>query len=143
MGHWHTAPTHCCPVGQALPQVLQFFGSLCRFTHAALLPVPHIVRPVPQTQFEPWQVDPLGHDAPHAPQLELSVVVSTQAPAHGVKLVLHVNVHALEAHVGEALATVVEQAAPQVLQLLASLVRSTHVVPQRVGVAAGQPETQA
>jgi hypothetical protein len=121
---------------------LQFFASLCRLTHVAPLPVPHIVSPAPQTQFEPWQADPPTHVDPHAPQLALSVVVSTHAPAQRVKPLLHVNVHALETHTGDALATVVAQAAPQVLQSLALLVRSTHVVPQSVGVAAGQPETQ-
>jgi hypothetical protein len=51
-------------------------------------------------------------------------------------------VHALLTHAGWALATLVEQAFPHVLQLLTLLVVSTHVLPQSVGVDPGQPETQ-
>jgi hypothetical protein len=53
---------------------------------------------------------------------------------------LQVNPHALPLQVGFALATLVEQTLPQVLQLLMSLVVSTHVPPQSVGVDDGQPE---
>jgi hypothetical protein len=55
--------------------------------------------------------------------------------------VLHAYVHALLTHSAVALATPVVQVVPHVLQSLGLLVGSTHVDPQRVGVAAGQPET--
>jgi hypothetical protein len=79
---------------------------------------------------------------PHPPQLLLSSVKLTQAPLQSVYPLLHVKVHALLTHLAVALATPVEHAFPQVPQSLALLVASTHVPPQSVGVAAGQPETQ-
>jgi hypothetical protein len=60
---------------------------------------------------------------------------------HAEKPALQVNVHALLAHLGCALATVVVQEFPHVLQLLTSFVVSTQLLPQRVGMGAGQFET--
>jgi len=56
---------------------------------------------------------------------------------------LQVKVHALPAHAAVALAMPVEHAFVHEPQLLTLLVVSTHVPPQSVGVAAGQPETHA
>jgi len=56
--------------------------------------------------------------------------------------VLQVNVQALLAHAACALATVVVHEFPQALQLLTSFVVSTQLLTQRVGIAAGQFETQ-
>jgi hypothetical protein len=139
VGHWHAPPAHTSPVGQAVPQTLQLFESVCRFTH---VPVQSLA-PVGQTQLEPWQVLPPVHVAPHAPQLLLSLVMSVQAPLQSLNPVLQARVQAPIAQAGTALATVVVQALPHVLQLLALLDGSTHDVLQRVGVAAGQPDAQA
>jgi hypothetical protein len=56
---------------------------------------------------------------------------------------LHANPHALAVHVAWACATLVVQTVPHVLQSLALEVVSTHEPLQSVGVAPGQPETQA
>jgi hypothetical protein len=53
---------------------------------------------------------------------------------------LQLKPQVLALQVGFALATLVEQTLPHVLQLLMSLVVSTHVPPQSVGVDVGQPE---
>jgi hypothetical protein len=57
--------------------------------------------------------------------------------------VLQVNVHALLAQAAEALATLVVHVLPQALQFFGSLVRSTQLSLQFVGVALGHTETQA
>jgi hypothetical protein len=138
-GHWHAPPTHTSPVGQLVPQVLQLFGSVWRFVQ---VPVQSLV-PVAQAQLELWQLLPPVHLAPHAPQLLSSLVTSTQAPLQSRKPGLHAKVQALMAQTGTALATVVVHALPHVLQLIALLDGSMHDVPQRVGVAAGQPDAHA
>jgi hypothetical protein len=51
-------------------------------------------------------------------------------------------VQALPTHAACALATLVEQAFEHEPQSLTSVVSLTHVLPQSVGVAAGQPDTQ-
>jgi hypothetical protein len=53
---------------------------------------------------------------------------------------LQVNAQALMTHVACALLTVVVQTLPQVLQLLALLVVSAHVVPQSVGLPDEHPD---
>jgi hypothetical protein len=55
---------------------------------------------------------------------------------------LHENVQALLTQPAVAFAMLVEHTLPHVLQSLGLLVVSTHVVPQSVGVADAQPETQ-
>jgi len=61
----------------------------------------------------------------------------------GLYPTLHVNVQALLTHLGCALATLVEQALPQMLQLLGSLVVSTQLRPHSVGEPDGQLDEQA
>ena len=139
VGHWHAPPTHTSPVGQAVPQALQLFESVCRFVQVP----PQSLVPAGQPQLEPVQVLPPVHLAPHAPQLLPSLVMSTQAPLQSMKPVLQANEQALVTQAGTTLATVVVQALPQVLQLFALLDVSTHEVLHRVGVAAGQPDAQA
>jgi hypothetical protein len=83
--------------------------------------------------------------APQPPQfvafgVELSFS-STQAPAHRLYPLLQVNVQLLDAQVAWAWATLVMHAFPQVMQLFALLVVSTHVPLHSVGVLAGHPET--
>ncbi len=56
---------------------------------------------------------------------------------------MHAKVHAPPTHSAVAFETPVEHALPQVPQLLELVVVLTHDPPQRVGVAEGQPETQA
>jgi hypothetical protein len=54
---------------------------------------------------------------------------------------LHVSVHALDWHEGRAFATLVEHRVPQLPQLFALLVMSTHAPEHSVGVVPEQPDT--
>jgi hypothetical protein len=73
----------------------------------------------------------------------LDAVVSwTHAPLQSVYPVLQRNEHELLAHAGCALGTVVVHAVPQPLQLFGSVVRSTQLSLQFVGVVDGHPDTQ-
>jgi hypothetical protein len=48
---------HPWPVGQALSQVPQFFGSVCTSTHA----LPQSVRPCGHVHWPNWQISGAGH----------------------------------------------------------------------------------
>jgi hypothetical protein len=111
-------------------------------------PPPHVVVNIVEPAAQPpaaqdplTHVEPAAQGVPQPPQLLLSVCSLTQAPLQSVVPLLHAKVHAPLTHLAVALATLVEHAFPQVPQSLALLVASTHVPPQSVGVAAGQPET--
>lgn len=98
--------------------------------------------PAPHSQ-RPWlQLAPLGHFIPQPPQFATSARVSTQALPHAVVPSGHLNPQTPVAHVGIARATSVLQACSQVPQCDASVCRSVQLAPHKVGVFAGQPETQ-
>jgi hypothetical protein len=99
-------------------------------------------QPETHEEFEHTGVPPLHANAdPQPPQLLLFVCSLTHAPLHRVNPLSHAKPHALLTHVAAALATLVEQALPQLLQLLTSLVVSTQLPLHVVGAADGQPET--
>jgi hypothetical protein len=83
------------------------------------------------------QISSPVHARPQPLQLAESFEKFTQVSPHWVKPGLHWNVHALLTQVGDALATLVEQALPHVMQFSSSLVRSTQLELHTVGVAAG------
>jgi hypothetical protein len=64
---------------QARPHMPQLAVSLWVLTQVDIAPVPQRVSPVGQAQAPIVQVCPLGHTVPQAPQLALSLAVSTQA----------------------------------------------------------------
>jgi hypothetical protein len=80
------------------------------------------------------------HALPQLPQLA-ALVNWTQAPLHALKPLLHVYPQTEFVQRAVALATEVEQAFPQLAQLLGSLVTSTQDPEQSVGAAPGHPET--
>ncbi len=98
-------------------------------------------QPETHMEFEHTGVPPLhAYAAPQPPQLLLLLVKSTHAPLHALNPPSQAKEHALLTHVAVALATPVEQVWPQVWQSSTSLVVSTQLPLQSVGVAAGQPE---
>ena len=137
------------------PQVPQLPTSVVVFVHSAGFATGHAVSPALQSSVQtpaahaacpvPF-VDGAGQTFAHPPQLVASCCSSTHvvgaAVGHPPKPPLHVKVHWLLAHVGCALVTLFGHASAHPLQSLALLVVSTHVPPQRVGVAVGQPDTQ-
>jgi len=88
-------------------------------THAGVLPLQTLPQPPQLAELESW----------------------TQAPLQKVYPVSQANPHTLVTHTGWALATAVEHALPQEVQLFASLVVSTQAPLQSVGAAAGHPDT--
>lgn len=96
-----------------------------------------------QTPF--WQDVPLRHAyaAPQPPQLLLSLRKSTHALAQYFSPVGHENVQTPPTQAGTALATVVVQTFPHVLQLLGLVAVFTQVPLQEVGVPGGQIDVQA
>jgi hypothetical protein len=90
-----------------------------------------------------WHIAPLpqtyaGPQPPHALGLVCSL---SHEPLHWENPALHVNVHALLTHAGCALATVVVHEFAHAPQLPRSFVVSTQLLPQRVGMPAGQLDT--
>jgi hypothetical protein len=136
----HAGVALATPVVQTFPHVLQLLTLLVVSTHV----LPHSVGVEPEqpdTHVDPEHAGVLPLQAwLHMPQLFLSVLVSTHAPLQSVYPLLHVKVHALFTHAAWALATLVEQTFPQVLQSFRLLVVSTQVPPQSAGVEPEQPE---
>jgi hypothetical protein len=142
----HALPTHAgCALAtvvvQAFPHALQLLTSFVVSTQ--LLPQ-RVGMAAGQldTHIEPEHTGvPPPQAWPHVPQLLPSLVVLTQALLHSAYPPLHVKLHTLATHVGRALGTPVEQALLHEPQCVESLVVSTHVLPQSVGIVAGQPAT--
>jgi hypothetical protein len=131
---------------QALPPLPQLVGpSEAVASHVVAL-LQHPAQPlvVSQTQLPPekWVPLPAAQGVPQVPQLPLSDWRSTQAPPQRLYPLLQAKVHWLAEHFGIACVTVVVHALLQVLQLFGSVVVSTQLEPQRVGVGAEQPDTQ-
>ncbi len=97
--------THASPDGQTSPQAPQLLASLCRSTHA----LPQVVCVHAGVQAPPAQTWPAGHSA-----FDVHAAGATQAPA--------------------TQASPDGQSSPQAPQLLGSLWRSTHALPQVVCV---------
>src|SRR3954469_22083631 len=97
--HSTQIPTPHCPLGQTVPQAPQLFGSFCRSTQVP----PQSVRPVAQAvvvvpppplgshSLKLLQYMPSPQAAPHAPQLLLSLVRSTQVPPQSVSPASHAS----------------------------------------------------
>jgi hypothetical protein len=108
---------------------------LTHFPLQSCVPEPHSHRP--------WlQLAPLGHFIPQLPQFATSALVSTHALPQAVEPSGHLNPQTPASHVAIARATSVLHACSHEPQWVASVWRSAQAPPQRVGVCAGQPETQ-
>jgi hypothetical protein len=129
--HEQTLLAHVAPVAQAVVQVPHAAGSLVRSRQPRA--APQLVWPVGQTHAPFVQVALPGQTLPHAPQLFESVIgfvqTDPEAPGHVTFGMVQLP-HWLFAHI-----TVPPHAAPQLPQLLGSVVVSTHAVPQVVEVA--------
>lgn len=105
-------------------------------------PLPHAGTVVPAWH-DPAPQHPDPHEVPHTPQLFGSCCRSTHPPLQGEKPALHANPHELPLQDAAAFATVVVHAFPHVPQLAVLVVVSAQPLVQSVGVALGQPDTQA
>ncbi len=122
-GQAHAPATQACArLVQARPQVPQFEASVRVSTQAPA----QLTVPVGQ-HFPFEQVVPLAHEAPHAPQLSGSVVVSTQIPPP--QFVRPVGQHVPLEQVGVA----PEQMVPHVPQWAGSVARLTQASGQLSG----------
>ena len=120
----------------------QWLGLLVVLTHVSPLQRVGAVPGHPETHDDAEQMGvPLSapHARPHPPQLVLLVAVLTHAPPHSVNPLAHVKVQALLTHAAVALATLVVQVCPHVLQLFGSLVVSAQPLGQTI-CAPGQFE---
>jgi hypothetical protein len=130
-GHVQALVVQVAPVAQAVVQVPHAAGSLVRSRQPSA--APQFVWPVAHTHAPPVQVALAGQTFPHPPQLFASVIVFVQtdpdAPGHVVLGAMQLP-HWLFAHI-----TLPPHAAPQLPQLLGSVVVSTHALPQVVEVA--------
>jgi hypothetical protein len=140
----HALLSHCAVafatlVVQVVPHVPQSSALLVRLTHvepqSVGVPVGH---PDTQLPAEHTGVPPV-HAWPHEPQFALFVCSLTHAPLQSENPLLQENPQALVEQVGVALATLVVQTFPHVLQSLVLFVVLTHVPPQSVWPA-GHPE---
>jgi hypothetical protein len=128
----HAGSALATPPAHMIPQPLQLFGSVVGSTH-----VPEqtsesgAVQPLTHDPFEQTGVPPV-HLCWHVPQLFGSADVSMQEPLHREVGELQVKVQLLPVQIGEALATFVVHALPQLPQLLGSVRLSTQAPPQRV-----------
>jgi hypothetical protein len=133
----HALLSHCAVafatlVVQVVPQVPQSSALLVRLTHvepqSVGVPVGH---PDTQLPAEHTGVPPV-HAWPHEPQFALFVCSLTHAPLHSENPLLQENPQALLLQYAVALATLVVQTLPHVLQSDVSLVVFTQVPPQSV-----------
>jgi hypothetical protein len=131
-------------VVQTLLHAPQFWASVCSATQRPL----QLVKPASQATPHTAAVQvaaPLagaGHFIPQAPQFRGSDWSSRQAPLHEMNPVLQLKPHVELAHFGVPLAGAM-QVLPQVAQFLGSVVVSTQLLPQVVGVGAMQEVTHA
>ncbi len=150
--HSLVVPLQCPSVGQENPDAVDVGQPPDGQATAASdepLSWPASTPPPPESGASVWQTPPThawpavhACAAPHPPQLLLSVRKLAQPLPHDVYPELHVNPHALLAHVGVAFATA-WQALPHVMQFSTLLVVSTQLPEQAVGDAAGQVDVHA
>jgi hypothetical protein len=110
---------------QATPQAPQFAALESVSTQAE----PQRVVPAGHTHMPIAQVVPRAQTVPQAPQLAVSLVVSTHAPLHVVRPIVQVIVHTPDEHTWP-----MAQAVPQAPQWAGLDCRSTHASPQRTSV---------
>jgi len=117
----------CSGVGHAMVQSPQCAGEAVVSTQAPL----QLVRPPSQMSehLPAEQTLPTGHTLSHDPQRPGSLRMSTHAPSHALSGASQLTPHtpALQEGIPPVWSG---HAVPQAPQLLASLVRSTHTVPQ-------------
>jgi hypothetical protein len=113
---------HAAPTGHRFPHCPQFAGSVCASVHLPL----HIWFGIGQVHCPETQASPTGHLVPHLPQLDTSVSRLVQRPGlpHWVVPVGHWQKDPMHAPPAG-------QRWPHWLQLLASDVRSVHLLPHR------------
>ena len=86
VGQLHTPLTQLAPLAHLRPHAPQLFGSVARTAHP---PPGHATAPVPHVQ-TPAAQEPPAQFFPQPPQLLVSLVGSTQLPAHAIFGVVHV-----------------------------------------------------
>ena len=126
-GHAQPPLMHAAPMGHRCPHCPQFAGSVAVSTHFPL----QILFGIAQMHCPELQASPTGHLVPHLPQLDTSVSRLVQRPGlpHWVVPVGHWQKDPMHAPPAG-------QRWPHWLQLLASDVRSVHLLPHRaIGLA--------